>query len=127
MRKFLFYTTFYAAFLLVGCAVTGGLLGSSPEAQIFNGANGVTAAATLATTALKNNAITVAQAKGYQGFLTTASGHLDSANVALLACRKKTSSTSKSNPDPCAAGIEADIRLAVDIAAQVSNTIKGAK
>lgn len=119
----------YAAvflFMLVaqGCAVTGNLFGPSPEAQIVNGANTVTAATTLATVLLKNDRISVTQAKGYRSILGTAAGHLDAAGAVLLNCRSATGSTSATKPDPCAASIEDDIRLAVAVAGEVTKTLK---
>lgn len=117
--------TIFVAVLLSACAVTGGTFGNSPESQIVTGANALTATATVATALLKNNRINVVQARSYQAVLVSASGHLDTANATLVACRKKTSSTPKTSPDPCAAGIEADIRLAVSIANEVSTTLKG--
>lgn len=105
--------------LLSACAVTGGALGTAPEAQIVNGANAITATATLGTVLLKNDKITVAQARSYRAILGTADVHLKEANAALLACRANTRSTAHSVPDPCAAGIAGDIRLAVQVAGEV--------
>jgi hypothetical protein len=111
------------AVALSACAVTGSTLGQTPEAQIVNGANSVTAATTLATTLLKNDRINVTQAKGYRAILGTASGHLDSANAALVACRKKTGSTSATNPDPCAPTVTDDIALALAVVGEVKKTL----
>ncbi len=113
-----------ALLLLAGCAVTGSLLGSSPESQIVNGANSVTAAATLASTLLRNDKINVAQAKSYSGILHTVSGHLDVANGSLLKCRASTGSTSKTSPDPCAASVADDISLALSLTADIQKTLK---
>lgn len=109
---------------LTGCAITGAVLGPTPEAQIVNGANTIAAGATLGTVLLRNDRITVVQAKSYRAILGTADSHLKAADTALLACRKSTGSSSKSNPDPCKASVEADIRLAVSIAEGVQNTLK---
>ena len=117
------FATLFLATALAACAITGDLFGPSPEAQIYAGANGVTAAATLATVLLKNDKITAANAKSYSAILHTASGHLNTANATLTACRKATSSSATSRPDPCAAGIEADIRLAVSVAGEVQRTL----
>lgn len=108
---------------LAACATTGTLFGSSPEAQIVTGANAVTAATTLATVLLKNDKITVPQAKSYRAVLGAASGHLDTANAALLTCRKTTGSTSKTAPDPCAATVASDISLAVAVVGDVQKTL----
>ena len=121
MRKLLIAAALLA---LTACAVTGELLGPSPESQIVNGANAITAGATLGTVLLRNDKITVAQAKSYRAILGTADGHLKDADRALLACRTRTGSTSKASPDPCAAGVAADIRLAVSIAEGVQKTLR---
>lgn len=111
------------ALAVAGCAVTGAVFGPTPEAQIQTGAQAVTAATVLATTLLKNDRITVAQAKGYRAILGTASSHLDSANAVLVDCRKKTGSTSAVKPDPCAPGIMSDIQLAVSVVSEVQRTL----
>ncbi len=113
-----------ALLFLAGCAVTGSTLGPTPEAQIFNGANGIAAVATLATALLKNDRINITQAKSYRAILGTADSHLRDADKALLACRAKTGSTSKSDPDPCRATIADDIALAISIAGDVDKTLK---
>lgn len=113
------------ALALSACAITGSVFGPTPEAQIATGARSVTAAAGLATVLLKNNKITVVQAKSYSAILHTASGHLDGANATLLDCRKKTGSTSAVKPDPCAPGIAADIALAVSVVGEVQRTLSG--
>lgn len=111
------------ALAISACAITGGVFGPTPEAQIATGAHAVTTATTLATALLKNNRITVAQAKGYSAILHTASDHLHAANTALLACRKSTSSTSATNPDPCAPTVAGDIGLAVSVVGEVQRTL----
>lgn len=111
------------ALSLVACATTGTLFGQTPEAQIVTGANAVTAATTLATVLLKNDKITVPQAKSYRAVLGAASGHLDAANAALVTCRKTTGSTSKMAPDPCAATVSSDIALAVAVVGDVQKTL----
>ena len=116
MKRILLVATI---FLMQACATTGTLFGPTPEAQIVNGANVIAAAATLGTVLLKNDKITVAQARSYRAILGTADSHLKDADRTLLACRAKTGSTAKSAPDPCAAGIETDIRLAVAVAGEV--------
>lgn len=116
-------TAVFLAVALAACAVTGTALGPSPEAQIVNGANAVTAATTLATVLLRNDRITVTQAKGYRSILGTASGHLDTANTMLLQCRKGTGSTSAVKPDPCAPSVMADIQLALSVVGEVRKTL----
>ncbi len=111
------------ALAVAGCAVTGAAFGPSPEAQIATGASAVTAAATLGTVLLKNAKITVAQAKSYRAILGSASSHLDVANAALLDCRSKTASTSRTAPDPCAPKVADDIALALSIAGDVNRTL----
>lgn len=111
------------ALVMSACAITGTVFGPTPEAQIVTGANAVTAAATVATTLLKNDRITVTQAKSYRAILGTASSHLDAAQATLLECRKATASTSVAKPDPCAPGIAADISLAISVVAEVQKTL----
>lgn len=111
------------ALALCGCAVTGSAFGPTPEAQIVTGANAVTAATTLAIVLLKNDKITVAQAKSYRAILGTGSGHLDVANAALVDCRKKTGSTSASSPDPCVPTVAGDIALAISVTGEVQKTL----
>lgn len=108
---------------LGACAVTGTLFGPSPEAQIQTGAQSVTAAAVVATALLKNDRISVDQAKNYRAILGTASGHLDAANATLVKCRQATGSAASTKPDPCAPGILSDIGLAVSIVGQVRKTL----
>jgi hypothetical protein len=115
---------FYVVALVAGCAITGTTFGPTPETQIRNGANAVTAATTLATSLLKVDKITVTQAKGYRSILGTASGHLDAANATLLDCRKRTASTYLTNPDPCHATVAADISLAVSVVEEVQKVLK---
>lgn len=122
MRKII--TAVFLAVALTACAVTGTALGPSPEAQIVNGANAVKAVTTLATDLLKRDRITVTQAKGYRSILGTASGHLDTTNATLLACRKGTGSTSATKPDPCAGSVLADIQLALSLTEEVQRTLK---
>lgn len=109
--------------LLAGCAITGTVFGPTPEAQIAAGARSVTAAATLATVLLKNDRITVTQAKSYSSILHTASGHLDTANATLVTCRRATGSTAAIKPDPCGPSIAADIGLAVSVVGEVQKTL----
>lgn len=111
------------ALALSGCAITKGLFGPSPEAQIATGAHAVTAATTLATALLKNDKITVAQAKGYSGLLHTAGDHLKTANAALEGCRKATGSISTAQPDPCAPTVAGDIGLAVSVVGEVQRVL----
>lgn len=125
MRKMI--AAVFLSVAMTACSVTGTALGPSPEAQIVNGANAVTAATTLATVLLKNDRITVTQAKGYRSMLGTASSHLDAVNAALLTCRKNTGSTSATKPDPCAPGIAADITLALTVAGEVQKTLDAKK
>lgn len=124
MRK-IFRFLFPALLLttVAACAVTGGTLGPSPEAQIVNGANAVAAAATVGGVLLKNGQITVTQAKGYRAILGTASEHLDAAAGALQACRSKTKSTAQTSPDPCAPTVQGDIMLAISVIAEVQKTL----
>jgi low affinity Fe/Cu permease len=112
------------ALAMAGCATTGSLFGPTPEAQIVTGANAVTAASTLGTVLLKNDKISVTQAKSYSAILHTAGGHLESANATLVACRLKTGSTQKTSPDPCAATVSDDIALAIQVVGDVQKTLK---
>ena len=108
-------------FALAGCAA--GQFSMSPEAQIAGGANALTATTTLATVLLRNDKITVAQAKSYRVMLGAASSALDDANVTLLACRKTTLSTAATPADPCRLGVADVIRLALDSIAGVKRTL----
>lgn len=111
------------ALSISACAITGSVFGPTPEAQIATGAHAVTAATTLATALLKNNKITVAQARGYSGLLHTAGDHLKTANGTLLACRASTKSTSATLPDPCAPTVAGDIGLAVSVVGEVQRVL----
>lgn len=122
MKKYLAVFVFA---LLTGCAVTGGLFGSSPETQIVNGANAVTAITTIATTLLRNDKITVIQAKGYQTILHSARDTLIDTNNTLVECRERTSSNEKTSPDPCAATVAADIKLVLSVISDVETAVKG--
>lgn len=122
--KRIIIATALAVAALAGCATVGPALGPSPEAQIVNGANLVAVGATIGGTLLKNNKITVTQAKSYRAILGTASEHLDIAALTLLECRKKTRSTSQSSPDPCAPTVADDIALALQIATEVHRTLR---
>ena len=130
--KALFKALFFTAILVLtpaalvvavsGCS-TLTALGSTPEAQIVTGANALTVATTGATVALRNDKITVTQAKNYSAILHGASSTLDTANGALLACRKASGSTSATSPDPCRTSVIADIQLALDSIASVKKTL----
>ena len=124
MKK-LFATALIAIAIAItaGCAVTGGIFGPTPEAQIATGANLVTAQAGVATVLLKNKQISVTQAKGYSGLLHAAGGHLEEANKALLSCRARTGSTAQTNPDPCKATVADDIALGLSVAGEVKRTL----
>jgi outer membrane lipoprotein SlyB len=105
---------------LLGCASTGN---TSPEAQIATGANALTATTTLATVALRNDKITVAQAKSFRVMLGAASTSLDDANTVLLACRKATGTTAATASDPCAPQVTDVIRIALDTIANVKTAL----
>jgi len=109
------------------CATTGTLLGPSPEAQIKTVSNSVTVVATLATTLLKIDKITVTQAKSYSAVLHAASNHLNDANKTLVACRTKTNSKAGMNPDPCAATVASDIDLAGKVIGDVQAVLDAKK
>jgi len=108
---------------IAACSV----LPTSPEQQIRDGANAVTAAATVATSLLRLEKISVAQAKSYRAMLGTAGGHLDTANATLIACRTRTLSSSSTNPDPCRPTVESDIALAVTVAGEVAKVLDAKK
>ena len=96
---------------------------TSPEQQIRDGSNAVTASATVAATLLRVDKISKAQAQSYRDVLGTAGKHLDIAFAALVACRTKTGSTPATKPDPCAPSVMSDISLGLSIAAEVSKTL----
>lgn len=119
------YAALFILALVVGCA--GNLttaIGPSPEAQIKTGANSVTAATALATALLKNNKITVAQAKSYSAILHAGRDHLGDADTRLVDCRKRTATTSVAIPDPCALTVADDIALGLSVIADVQKTLK---
>lgn len=116
----------YAAVLalaLSACAVTGSVLGPTPEAKIVNGNNVVNTGVTLTTVTLRRDAITVSQAESYRAILKTAAGHIVDADKRLTACRTKTGSTSKTSPDPCVASVGDDIELGIKIASDVKTVL----
>lgn len=122
-----------AAAALVGCAstaaVTGVLatpiaVGASPEAQIQTGAQGVTAATTLATVLLTDHKITVTQAKSYRNMLAAAGETLKDANTDLVACRTSTASTPASSPDPCWPRVSDVVTIALSNIAGVRTTLQ---
>lgn len=126
---------YVAALLLASCAqlqsagtaVGNAVFPQTPEAQIAAGANSLTAATTLATVALRNDKITVVQAKSYRTLLGAASSALDDANGALEKCRTATGSTSATSPDPCKPSVVSVIALALDSIANVKRTLDAAK
>jgi hypothetical protein len=122
-RRVELYVVMLCVALLAACSV----MPSAPEQQIRDGANAVTATATVATSLLRLEKITVTQAKSYRAMLGTASGHLDAANATLLECRKKTASTSATNPDPCRPTVDSDIALAVTVAGEVAKVLEAKK
>lgn len=109
------------AIAVAGCATTGTGV-QSPESQILTGANAVTATATLATVLLRNDKITVEQAKGFRVLLGGASSALDSANAALLACRAKTGVFTMT-ADPCRPQVTDLVVLALDTVAGVKTAL----
>ncbi len=114
---------FAAAF--AGCA--GGLGYTSPEAQIATGANALTGATTLATVALRNNKITVVQAKSYRVMLGAAGQALDDANTTLVKCRADTHTAPGLASDPCQPSVVGMITLALDSIANVKRTLDAAQ
>lgn len=122
MKKHLLLLFAAASLMLAGCASMGDSL-ASPEAQIAAGANTLTATTTLATVALRNQKITVSQAKSFRSMLGAASSSLDDANAALLACRKATGTTAAASPDPCAHGVTDVIKIALDTVAGVKRAL----
>lgn len=114
------------ALALAGCAAVQGVkdaVAPSPEAGIVNVSNAVGAAAALGTVLVKNNKLNAATAKSYSAILHTASNHLHDANVALLACRKRTTSTAATAPDPCGLSVAEEITLAASIVGDVRRAL----
>lgn len=105
--------------LLAGCAA----FDTSPEAQIKTGADSLKATTTLATVALRNDAITVNQAKSFRVMIGASSTTLDDANKTLLECRKKTGSTAETKPDPCRLAVQDVIKISLDNIANVKRTL----
>lgn len=105
-----------AAFLQ-GCAV----LGTTPEAQITQGAQTHTAATTLATALLERRKITTAQAVSYRAMLGTASAALDGSAKTLANCRATTNSAAR--PDPCQQAVTTDVNLALRVLTEIEKTL----
>jgi hypothetical protein len=101
------------ALALSACASTTAL-GTSPEAQIANGAATVETTATAATVALRNHVISVNTARGLSTMLHAAGDALKDANADLVQCRKDTSSTPATSPDPCWPKVRDVVTLALD-------------
>jgi len=98
--------------ILIGCA--SGSIGKTPEAQIAEGANALAAATTLATVLLRNDKLTVPQAKGFRVLLGASSTALDEANGALVACRKETATVAGVANDPCWPKVSDLVSLAIN-------------
>lgn len=101
-------------------------LPQSPEAQIKAGADSLTVATTVTTTALRNDKITVLQAKNARAALGAASTALDDANGALVKCRAATGSSPSTSPDPCKASVVSIIQIALDSIASVKRNVDAA-
>lgn len=101
------------ALAVAGCASIVSV-SPTPEAQIKTGADSVKAAETGATIALRDHKISVAQAKSYRNMLVTAGEALHDANTELERCRKDTSSTSATSPDPCWLTIRDVVNIALE-------------
>lgn len=120
--------------LAIGCAqvaqvgqTASGFLPQTPEAQIVAGAGALTAATTVAGTALRNDKITVSQAKSYRVMLGAASAALDQAHADLVKCRAATGSTPTTSPDPCRPGVVPVLQLALESIANIKRTIDAGK
>lgn len=99
---------------LAACAAVQQVGLPSPEAQITAGAQAATAATTTATVLLREQKITVPQAKSYRNMLAAAGESLKDANTDLVACRAQTGSTPATTPDPCWAKISDVVRIAIE-------------
>lgn len=108
-----------AASFAFGCANLT-QVGQSPEAQIKAGADAVTAVTTTATVLLRNQKITVVQAKSYRNMLGAANEALKDANADLEACRV---ATVKTTPDPCWAKVSDVVTIALDNIAGVKRAL----
>lgn len=109
-----------AALVLSACA-SGPL--TSPEAQITAGANALTATAVVVTTALRNDKITVEQAKSMRAVLSAAGTALDGAAATLATCRVKQPAPPAAGADPCQPAVADLITLALDSVANVKRTL----
>jgi hypothetical protein len=98
-------------------------VGASPEAQIAAGAEAVTATTTLATVALRNQKITVPQAKSFRNMLAAAGESLKDANGELETCRKATGSTAATAPDPCWPKVQDVVTIALQNIAGVRTAL----
>lgn len=121
-------TTMIKSILLAACVALASCANlsavrPSPEAQIAAGAQAVTATTTTATVLLRNQKITVPQAKSYRTMLAAAGESLKDANGELEQCRAATGSTAASNPDPCWAKVTDVVRIALDNIASVKKTL----
>lgn len=111
-----------ALLAIAGCASTTAI-GTSPEAQIANGAQTVQATATAATVALRNQAISVNTARGLSTMLHAAGDALKDANADLVQCRKDTASTAATSPDPCWPKVRELVTVALDNIAAVRRSV----
>lgn len=112
-----------AILALVTACATNPLSLSSPEAQIKQGADAGTAAATLETVLLRNDKISVAQAKSYRVMLGGARESLNEMEKTLIACRKTTGTKAGVSPDPCRPAVADVIGIALKNIADVKNTL----
>jgi hypothetical protein len=118
---FLFsFVVIFAMIRLSACAV----MGSSPEAQITQGAQAHTAASSLAANLLERNKITLDQAKNYRAMLGTASAALDGSAATLRACRTANAGAPGAVPDPCAVTVTTDVNLALAVLSQIETALK---
>jgi uncharacterized lipoprotein YbaY len=108
---------------LAACAAIQQVGLPSPEAQITAGAHAATTATTTATVLLREQKITVPQAKSYRNMLVAAGESLKDANTDLLACRAQTGSTAKTTPDPCWAKVSDVVRIALENITSVKRTL----
>lgn len=99
---------------------------TTPEAQIAYGANSVKASTELATTLLRSDRISSAQAKSYRTILKGGGDALDEMNATLVKCRASTASTPKTSPDPCKLQVVDVIRVALKGVADVKVALDAA-
>lgn len=124
MKQLRSLSAFILAAVLFGCAAIQQAGLPSPEAQIAAGAQAATAATATATVLLREQKITVPQAKSYRAMLGAAAESLNDANADLVACRAATGSTERTSPDPCWPKVADVLTIALENIGSIRKTVE---